>query len=70
MIAAMLATALIDYPSSPLHFNQPLAQRLLIGLAMGATAVAIIYSPWGRQSGAHFNPAVTIAFYRLGKVMP
>ena len=32
------------------------------------TAVAIIYSPWGRRSGAHFNPAVTLTFWRLGKV--
>jgi len=33
---------------------------------MGATAVAIVFSPWGEQSGAHFNPAVTLAFWRLG----
>jgi len=33
-------------------------------------AVAIIYSPWGRQSGAHLNPAVTLTFLRLGKVAP
>ena len=35
---------------------------------MGATAIAIIYSPWGKQSGAHINPAVTWTFYRLGKI--
>jgi aquaporin Z len=29
--------------------------------------IAIVRSPWGKQSGAHFNPAVTITFYRLGK---
>ena len=37
---------------------------------MGLTAVAIIYSPWGRQSGAHLNPAVTLSFLRLGKLAP
>ena len=37
---------------------------------MGLTAIALIYSPWGKQSGAHFNPSVTIAFFRLGKIAP
>jgi aquaporin Z len=31
-------------------------------------AIAIVISPWGKQSGAHFNPSVTFTFYRLGKV--
>jgi aquaporin Z len=41
---------------------------VLVGMAMGLTAIAIIYSPWGKQSGAHFNPSVTLTFWRLGKV--
>jgi len=24
--------------------------------------------PWGKQSGGHINPAMTVAFYRIGKV--
>lgn len=39
-----------------------------MGAAMGLTAVGIIYSPWGKQSGAHFNPALTITFWGLGKI--
>ena len=36
---------------------------------MELTAIALIYSPWGRQSGAHTYPATTLTFLRLGKVM-
>jgi aquaporin Z len=39
-----------------------------MGVAMGLIAMALIYSPWGRRSGAHFNPATTLTFWRLGKV--
>ena len=41
-----------------------------MGLAMGLTAMGIIYSPWGRRSGAHINPGVTLTFFRLGKMAP
>lgn len=70
MIAACLAVALIEYPASPVHaaIADPLTRRLLVGLAMGGTAIAIIYSPLGQRSGGHFNPAVTLTFWRLGKI--
>jgi aquaporin Z len=70
MVSACAFVVLLDYPSSPvrLALPDPSLRRLLIGLAMGSTAVALIYSPWGMQSGAHFNPATTLTFYRLGKV--
>ena len=35
---------------------------------MGLTAIALIYSPWGKRSGAHMNPAVTLTFLRLGHI--
>jgi aquaporin Z len=39
-----------------------------MGIAMGATLALIVYSPLGRRSGAHMNPAVTLTFLRLGKI--
>jgi aquaporin Z len=39
-----------------------------MGLAMGVTAIAIIRSPMGRRSGAHFNPAVSITYLFLGRM--
>jgi len=70
MISATLVTALVEHPNSPIHRTVPHRglRRMLIGLAMGTTAIALIYSPWGQQSGAHFNPATTLAFLRLGKI--
>jgi aquaporin Z len=54
--------------SSPLAGRDPLLLRALMGVAMGGTAIALIYAPWGRRSGAHYNPATTLTFWRLGKI--
>lgn len=72
MLSACLFVALIEYPHSPIYdlVANPFLRRMLIGLAMGLTAILIVYSPLGKQSGAHFNPAVTLTFLRLGKIAP
>jgi aquaporin Z len=70
MISAAVMTSLLEYPHSPLYplLPDPVVRRVLIGIAMGLTAIGIIYSPWGKRSGAHLNPAVTVTFFRLGKI--
>ncbi|MGH9842103.1 MAG: MIP/aquaporin family protein [Blastocatellia bacterium] len=70
MVSACTFGVLLEYPGSPVHqaLPDPLLRRVLGGMAMGLTAVSIIYSPWGKRSGAHFNPSVTLTFWRLGKV--
>ena len=70
MISAGLFTILLAHPNSPALTVIPsqFIRRMLTGIAMGSTAIALIFSPLGKRSGAHFNPAVTLTFWRLGKV--
>lgn len=72
MVSAGVCGVLLDSPGSPVHhaIANPELRRVLSGIAMGLTAIAIIYSPWGQRSGAHMNPAVTLTFLHLGKVKP
>jgi aquaporin Z len=70
MIAAGVTATLLGAPSYPLArtLPDPLLRNIMGGIAMGITAIALIHSPWGKRSGAHMNPAVTLTFLRLGKV--
>ncbi|HEX5050684.1 MAG TPA: aquaporin [Planctomycetota bacterium] len=72
MVAAGTFGTWLEGPGSALRELLPDAfvRRALMGLLMGATAVALIYSPLGQRSGAHFNPATTLAFLRLGRIEP
>lgn len=72
MVSACLSVALLEHPASPARkaVCSGGLRRALIGVLMGLTAVALIYSPWGARSGAHMNPAFTLAFWSLGKIAP
>ncbi len=54
MISACVFATLLENPDFPFRDAIPSAglRRALMGLAMGLTAVGIIYSPWGHRSGA------------------
>ncbi|MBI4527819.1 MAG: aquaporin [Deltaproteobacteria bacterium] len=72
MVSAFTFGTILEHPASPVRQTvpNPLMRRFLMGLAMGSSAIAIIYSRWGKQSGGHINPSTTLTFYRLGKVAP
>jgi aquaporin Z len=70
MICACAFGTLLGYPDSPVvrDIHNPTWLRILMGLAMGSTAASIIYSKFGKRSGAHLNPSTTLTFWRLGKI--
>ncbi|HXE90904.1 MAG TPA: aquaporin [Terriglobales bacterium] len=72
MVSACAFTALLEHPLSPVRqaIADGVVRRVLTGLAMGVTAIGLIYSPLGKRSGAHMNPSFTLTFTRLGKVAP
>lgn len=70
MISACTFGVLLDYPTGVLNHVIPnmFLRGMLGGFAMGLTAIAIFFSPWGKRSGAHMNPSVTLSFYSLRKI--
>ncbi len=71
MVSASAFVMLFEHPyfGMPEIIHSPFTRRIFIGLAMGITAVLLIYSKWGKQSGAHMNPAVTLANYQLDRIV-
>ena len=70
MVSASVATVLLYDPRSlAFHLIQnDFWKRALMAVAMAGTAVAIIYSRWGKRSGAHMKPAFTLSFWFMGKI--
>src|SRR5215813_4873643 len=70
MLSTCICGTLIYGNESPLKsfaFSQSF-KSMLMGTAIAITTFLIIRSPFGRRSGAHFNPAVTLTFLWLGRI--
>lgn len=64
-------TVLLFHPDSPVGkaVGDPGARYAVLGAGMFPIVLfGILKAPWGKRSGGHINPAVTLAFWRLGKI--
>lgn len=70
MVGVGLCATLLEAPGSGLHqaLPWPVLRRGLLCLVVGGLALGLAESGWGRRSGAHFNPAVTLTFYYLRRI--
>jgi aquaporin Z len=65
MLSTDICGTLIYADESPIKSLDltPELKSVLMGTAIAITTFLIIRSPFGRRSGAHFNPAVTLTFF-------
>lgn len=70
MLVACSTATLLDYPGASLYSMLSTAgsKRAFAAAVMASTAICLMRSPWGQQSGAHMNPAVSMTFFLLGRM--
>ncbi|MET7574363.1 aquaporin [Streptomyces sp. NPDC005492] len=57
----------LDPGSGGWWWNTPEGRLLAVAPLSGYTVTAVMLSPWGRRTGGHVNPAITLAMWRYGR---
>ena len=70
MISACFFGGILEAKNSFIHqsIHNDFARQIIMGIMMGLTALFIFYSKWTAPSGSHINPAVSLAFLRMGRI--
>jgi aquaporin Z len=71
LVAIGLSVVILNFGGgSPIVLMIPSAalRRAITGFLFGSTGALIALSPIGKESGAHINPVVTLAFWLMGKL--
>jgi aquaporin Z len=70
LIGGLSAVCLDFGPGSPLDGVSHSVRLLVTGLLFAGTGSLVALTPFGRRSGAHLNPVVTLGFWTQRKVHP
>jgi aquaporin Z len=71
LIGVGLSFVILDFGAgSPISslIPEPGLRRAITGFLFGSTGALVAVSPLGKESGAHINPVVTLAFWIRGKI--
>jgi aquaporin Z len=68
MFSICLSGTLIYSKTSPLSAIPESSKSFLMGGIVASVTLLLIRSPFGRRTGAHLNPALTLTYFFLGRI--
>jgi aquaporin Z len=70
LLVVGIVDSVVFAPESPVSgaIGSDWVKRAIVGVSAGLYLIALVYSPVGKESGAHINPSITLAFLRLRKI--